>query len=203
MLSLSPRVGGTWVAQLKLINNMKKYLIGIIGLMLAGLGGVAYANPSSLLPASYGIGTVTGSSATTSFSWVTPGTGTTTATATNCAQASFKCDKALVVYQITATNTPQNSKLDYRVEYSLDNTTWYSSTVASSSVTIAGVMAQEYAINVATSTAYQNQDSILRLTGAFAIDTWAPYNRVVFFSPIGGANFSLYAAIVPMKEVAL
>lgn len=186
---------------------MKKliaYILGII-MLAAGFfaveGNIASANPTQFLPPSYGVGNVTGTSATTSFSWITPGAGTTTVSAALCTTGT-KCDKAAVFYQITATNTAQYSKLEYRVEYSLDNTTWFSQTFASTSASVTGVMPQEFAINVATSTTYGNQDNNnVRFTGSVTLDPIAPYVRVVFFSPIGGANFSLWTALTPFKEL--
>ncbi len=162
----------------------------------------AYANPSQFATAVYCNGSTTGTSATTSFSWITAGNGTSTCALRDTRDFSTKYDKALVVYQVQATATPQNSKLRYRVERSWDGIDWYSDSVASTTVDSTGVMpATEFSINLATTTAYSNNPSATRLNGSFVIETTAPLNRVLFYSAVGGPNLSVWGQVTPIKEI--
>ncbi len=184
---------------------MKKYLaISIVALLAIIFGGTrAYAMASQFIASTYGVGTTVGTVSTTTVSWLTPGTGTTTVTMSVPASISTKYDSAFIGFEVTATNTPLNSKLEARVEYSWDGIDYYSDTIASSTGPVTGLMANEYAFNIATSTNYLNNNNIARLHSGFFIQTPTPYTRVVFFSPIGGANLSLHVRAQPIKQVQI
>lgn len=185
---------------------MKKYLKYIV-LALLGLSGVVFggsqvfAMASQFIASTYGVGTVTGTVATTTFSWITPGTGTTTVVMQVPATVVGKYDSAYVGFEVTATSTPINSKLEARIEYSWDGVDYYSDTVASSTGPVMGVMQNELAFNIATSSNYLSNGTTTRLHAGFFVQTPTPFTRVVFFSPIGGANLSLHVRAQPIREI--
>lgn len=180
-----------------------KYIVLAISAILAIVFGSsqAFAMASQFIASSYGVGLTTGTIATTTYSWITPGTGTTTVTMTVPTSASTKYDKAFIGFEVTATATPLNSKLNARVESSWDGIDWYQNTVASSSVNVTGLMQQELSFNIATSTSFSDSGAITRLHAGFFVETPTPYTRVVFYSPVGGANLSLHVRAQPIKEV--
>lgn len=186
---------------------MKKYL-AIIGsvLLLSFMGAWGVTSVSAMasifMAPTYGVGLTAQTSATTSATWMTPGTGTTTVTLGTPLSLGMatKYDKARLFLEISATNTPQNAILNVRIEHSLNGIDWFSDATMDAATT---TMARAHVIDVmiATSTAYNIYGNINRVHQSFYIETPAAYNRAVVFSPIGGSNFTVWAALQPIKEV--
>lgn len=184
---------------------MKKKL-GIILLAflstLSSIFGVmkVYAQPS------YDMAATKTATATTTLNWLTPGAGTTTVTLPTPLSLgmSTKYDKAIVMFEMSATNTVVAPKMNIRIEHSMDGIDWFSETAASSSSATIGLMPSEFAFNMATSSTYSNTgNTVTRLHSSLLIDTPTAYNRVVFYDPVGGSNISLWAAVQPYKEIQL
>lgn len=193
------------------ISIMKKYLAIISGalmLVVGGLWGVSKvsAMASIFMAPTYGVGGASGAtvqtSATTTATWMTPGTGTTTVTLGTPLSLGMatKYDKARLYLEVSATNTPQNPTLNVRVEHSLNGVDWFSdgTTVTGTSTQVTPSIISIY---VSTSTAYNIYGNINRVHQSFYIETPAAYNRAVVFSPVGGQNFTVWAALQPIKEV--
>lgn len=192
---------------------MKKYLAIISFALVAivgGLWGVSQvgAAPSFDMALSYGVGgaagTVAQTSASTSATWITPGIGTTTVTLPTplALGLSTKYDKARLFLEVSATNTPQSPTLNVRIEHSLNGVDWFSdATMNSATTTVAKVNVID--LVVSTSTLYNIYGNINRVHEAFYIETPSAYNRVVIYSPIGGQNFTVWAAVQPIKEIQL
>lgn len=183
---------------------MKKHIKKIIALVILSLG-MFWAAPQVLAMASIFMAPTKTATATTSPAWITPGTGTTTVTLPTplALGMATKYDKAYVMVQIAATNSPQGGgALKARVEHSLDGVDWFSEGVATAAnATNTPIANQEITLTVSTSSAYLVGASTGRVNHSFYMETPTPHNRVVFYSPIGGASLSVWAAVQPIKEV--
>lgn len=180
---------------------MKK-IITIVSLAIASLFvGAHYASAM----ASIFMAPTKTATATTTLAWITAGTGTTTVTLPTplALGMATKYDKAYVMFEASATSsTASGAIINYRVEHSLDGVDWFSEpayTVANATST--SLASQEFKFNIATSTAYNNNNVTNRVHQSFYFETPTPYNRVVFYVPVGGNNVSLWAAVQPIKEV--
>lgn len=162
-----------------------------------------YATASQFMASTYGVGSSTGTSATTTYSWITPGAGTTTVIMLASTAVTTKYDNAFIGFEVTATSAPQNSKLNARIEYSWDGIDYYQDTSASTTGPVMGVMQNELSFNIATSTSFSDSGLATRLHAGFFVQTPTPYTRVVFYSPIGGANLSLHVRAQPIKQVQI
>lgn len=159
----------------------------------------AVANPSREQPR------VQTASATTSVSYMTPGTATTTLSIDSWSTGSSNNFDDLVMFvQFTASSSP-HSVLKWRYEYSRDNIDWYSESVT---------LSDNSTTTPVTRTFHEQQWVFASSTGATATDTrgmqvfkvpvLSRYTRAVFYlegSPTTNASGAVYAEIVPSKEI--
>jgi hypothetical protein len=176
---------------------MKKLIIGIIAVALALVGGVAYANPSNFFS------TAQTAAATTTYSYLSAGAGTTTLSMNYVRNSNTSAiNSALLTFQIAATNTVTGAPVRVRIEYSNDNVDWYSKTVENNAnATTTQISAQEYAFSTATSTTYVLNGTSSTAYASIPITAPLRYVRAVFYVPIGGSSIGLWAELTPVKEV--
>jgi hypothetical protein len=165
----------------------------------------AHANPSI-----FANGVTTGSAASTSPAFMTPGTGTSTTPVYDAQLQTFsggftsKTDAAGLLIQFTASST--NSVLSAAVEYSQDGVDWYRNFVIDP--TQIGTTTTPFSFNTPFSVKWTFASSTVggsgaiannnRSTAALLIPTPFRYTRVVF--SLTGANGAVWAQLVPIKE---
>lgn len=170
-----------------------------------GAAGTALANPSS-----FATGTST-AVATTTLSYMTPGTATTTTPVYDAYAQTFsggltsKADVAGLLVQLTASST--TTVLNANVEYSQDGIDWYRNYVidpnqVATSTGAAFSLVNPFSISwkFASSTLIRGvtYTNPAQSSAALLIPTPFRYTRVVF--SLSGANGAVWAQLVPIKE---
>lgn len=195
---------------------MKKiYLISGIALGIIGIASVAYANPSFLGSKA------SSSTASSTVTYMTPGTATTTViydsygqggTNQTSAYNSSKTDEAFLAIQLTASSTSTTLNVDLEFAngsncYAAPNTCdWYRNNLEALSTTTSPALLnqnQTMTWTFASSTQGQIGDptKINRVNKMVTIPTPTRYTRAIFTLPAGSANGAVYAEIQPVKEV--
>ncbi len=149
-------------------------------------------------------------SATTSLSFMTPGTGTTTLTYDTFAVggaiiSTTKATYAALLTQFTATSTA--SAVNINIEYSDDGVDWYqdggtSYNYSTTSKPYDLSQAASFRLNYASSTAGLGAipASSTPATRLVILNTPLRYLRAIYTIPIGASNGAVWAQIVPTKE---
>jgi hypothetical protein len=181
----------------------KKYLI-TIGIVLALIAGIYLTRPADANPPVSSTCAESGA-ATSSLSYMTPGTGTTTVTCLVQPTSSVGASEAYIAINRTASSTASDIKID--TEYSMDGNNWYSNNTSDLGTTtpqMALAPTQSFIMRFASSTlpgggqvpVPNNRDARI-----FKIATPTKYVRVVISVPIGSANSGVYASIITKKEI--
>lgn len=161
----------------------------------------AHANQSSFC-----IGNST-SGATTSPTFMTPGTATTTLSLTNtisrCTDRSTALTESYLLIQFTASST--NSQLNINLEYSMDGIDWYQNSLSDQATTSPQrsiAVAQTYAWKFASSTPGLPAGSASTNRDARIIKVESPtqWVRAVFALNPGGANGAVWAIFIGKQE---
>lgn len=165
-----------------------KSIVG--GAVVAALGialsfaAFAHANPSYFVP------TVQTAAATSTASYMTPGTATTTLTYdTFNAGNNYKTNSATLLSQFAASTTPT---FNINLQYSQDGIDWYADNL---NVFAAG------AIAVITPNSYTLAATASSTFKAININTPVRFVRVQY-SIASGGNGAVWGQIVPNKEIA-
>jgi hypothetical protein len=174
--------------------------------MLFGFAVTARANPSSHA------GPISTSAATSTPSFMTPGTATTTTqvydsyASTTRGGLTTKADSAFVTVIFTASSTA--TVLGWMVEYSQDNIDWYRNYVidpnqmgtTTPAITIGATpvaSSWKFASSSVGGAAVLGTNNVA--TAAFLIPTPARYTRIVFY--LTGGNGAVWAQITPIKQL--
>lgn len=167
--------------------------IGALGL-LAGAT-VAFANPSY-----FATGVSTNNAASTTPTYMTPGTATSTTPVYNAyigkVSSQYAANSAGLLQRLCASSTATTFKT--AVEYSADGIDWYANFVGSTStITTSSVLTQTFASTSLDGApiAANNQCTTVALT----IPT--PFQYVRVYTTITGANGSVWQQLVPIKEI--
>lgn len=194
-------------------------LIGAVSLLLiAGAVSlypfISKANPLEYLLQNQGTFTVT---ATTTLSYMTPGTGTTTPvydTYANGSASTYATDKAALEVQFTASST--SSTLQWFYEYAQGNATancvsapnscdWYaddtfSTTNATTTPNVSITQPNQVVWTFASTTPGGGAPTGNRANKVVNVPTPMRYIRAVMFLPIGSTNGAVWAAFVGQKQ---
>jgi hypothetical protein len=173
---------------------MKK-IIAIITLAIAGLAGIAAANPSQFMKS---FASSTGSTIT-SPTYTLPGKATSTVSIYNADSVTTKYDKALVRFQVTSTSTAPT--VLFRTEVSNDGTYWFSLDSATSTSSFAPSLNTFVYASTTYNTYSDPSGDSTKINGAFPIEIDAPYVRVVSYSPIGNPAYNIFIAATPIREL--
>lgn len=166
-------------------------------LTFAGGAPAAHANQSTFC-----IGDAT-APATTSPTYMTPGTATTTLTDNTCQDSVVPYDSKSLLVQLTASST--GTTLNFGVEYSQDGIDWYADntpSLATTSPTYSAQRANSYSWTFASTTpgggAVPASNNIaLKI---FNVDVHARYTRVFFSLPPGSTNGAVWARWIGMRQ---
>lgn len=195
--------------------------IFVIALTLFSFVQIAQANPT-LFQRFAGITSSGTATATTTRSFMTPGTATTTYYA-DVGQGNFSFDSAVLATQYTASST---GILNFRLEYAHDTPgfncvtsptacDWYSDNTMQPGVTTVSTTTdsgitytpnvQTYNWKFASSTDGCSTGlalaSVNRTCRLFTVQTPTRYVRAVFFVPPGTTNSAVWAEFITQKEV--
>lgn len=164
---------------------MKNKIIAAIASLaaFASFAGYVHANPGYFVP------TVQTATATTSISYMTPGTATTTLQYdTYNTGNNYATNYATLLARFAASSTPTFA---INLEYSQDGIDWYGNTLFNNSTTTAA-----YSLNVTNSYTFSPAaSSTLR---AIKIDTPTRFVRANL--SVAGSNGGVWAQFVPNKE---
>jgi hypothetical protein len=178
-------------------------LAGAIALL--GMASTAHANPSVFANAT------STAAATTTLSYMTPGTATTTTPVYDAYAQTFaggsiaKADYAGLLVQLTSSSSV--TVLNATAEYSHDGIDWYRNFVVDPN-TIGTTTAPVFSVTNPFSFRWQFATSTVggtglgtsnRATAALLIPTPFRFTRVVF--SLTGGNGAVWAQLVPIKEV--
>lgn len=179
---------------------MKKYL-GLIIVVLGAVTAVFVAHANPIRQAQ----TVQTATATSSFAFITPGTGTSTVTYDTFVNGSTQMpDKLALLIQFTASST--SSTLLTNIEYSNDGVDWYQKGIddllATTSAPVSLGNVPQYSWLFASSTPGLGAVSGTNNRDGRSIILNVPtrYVRAIFSMKIGGTNGSVWAQIVPQKQ---
>jgi len=187
----------------KYINTYLVIALVAILAVLSLIATAAHANPSQFASKA------ATAAATTSLSYITPGTGTTTLTydtfqvnGTNQVNNgnTFVTNSARLNIQLTASSTL--TRLCRRVLYSQDNIDYYASVasvVTSATTTVESGLYNETCFTLAT-TSEPFLGSSTFGSRSVSLDVPTRYAKVQFYLPPGSGNGAVYAEIVPVKE---
>lgn len=179
----------------------KKYLIGItLTLALVAGIGVFIARPAGANPPVTSECGASGA-ATSSVTYMTPGTGTTTATCLTQPANATGANEAYLSIDRIASSTLSNMRID--IEHSQDGINWYRDNISDTGTSTLASANSIYA-PFASSTLPgggqvpnpNNRDAML-----IKIRTPLKYVRAVITVPIGAANSAVRAAIYTKKEI--
>lgn len=154
----------------------------------------AHANPSSFLrkqPAT----------ASTSPTYMTPGTATTTFAFDTAQGNNFAPDSAVFLAQQTASST---GNLAFFIEYSQDGADWYQSNVGTQGTTTAVqniTTPFSYLWTFASTTPGGGAPAGNRQNKAIEVKTPTRFVRIVFYIPAGTTNSAIWGEWVAKKEV--
>jgi len=190
---------------------MKKYIItSILGLSaivgLLSFSGKVNANPPSFMT-SQTINTFS-LTATTSYSYTSPGVGTTTYSMDTFQSGynPYGADNALLFMQFTATSTPGAHQLNFAIQYSQDNVDWYSiaqpiSTNATSTVITQSYSDYSWVSATSTGTSVLNPSATTTVYfQSITVPTYTRYVRVVFYTLAGNGQNAVWAEWVAKKQ---
>lgn len=189
---------------------MKKYiLLGFtltIAILVVGFNAFsAQANPSRITaPDSC---TTSSSSATTSISYMTPGTATTSVSCnlqriSAIAGGTDSVDSAVLVMQFHASSTAL-SELDWYLEYSQDGIDWYKENTSPVTGTTTTATPKNYAWRqYSTSTPYSSNGKATSSVDMKVISVTTPvrYVKATFTNPIGTSNVGVWASFISKIE---
>ncbi len=180
---------------------MKKYILPVLLLVLAfcSVGSVVHANVPFFLR-------TLSATATSTLSYMAPGTGTTTLTFDAGVNQANGADMATLLIQYTASSTAPT--LRFRQEFSTDNVDWYTDGLGSvpvlmslnSTSTQLITPYHEYQVNFATTTDFGGSGTFARSLTSLQIPTPTRYTRIKFYVPASGGNGALWAEIVGKKQ---
>ena len=141
--------------------------------------------------------------ASTTLTFMTPGTATTTHTYENCG-GTTSARSAILFFQYTASTT--DPLLNLRIEHSQDNIDWYPASVAleefATSTSLTGDSATFDFTTLATSTNNNGGTGTdARLHRSLEIETPTQFTRVIFSLPIGTSNGAIWSQFVSKKEL--
>lgn len=179
---------------------MKKYLYSILGLVLAGSLGfaiVAKANPSYFSP------TIVSAIATSTVSFLTPGTGTTTLQYdTYNTGNTYKTNTAALLTQFTGSST--SAILGISFEYSQDGIDWYKNYVidpnGQSTTTPSITFGPPSSISWKYATVVIGSSTVATATSTAVITVPTPTRFVRAVYSMTGANGAIWDEWVPNKE---
>jgi hypothetical protein len=140
---------------------------------------------------------VESATATSTLSYMTPGTATTTISIDGGASA---LDSALLTFQYTASGTAPVLKA--RVEYSSDKIDWYPqmTAIGQATTTLIATPFLEYSFTLSTTTDNGGSGTSARVHGSLDIPTPTRYTRVKFYVPASGGNGALYTELTAKKQ---
>ncbi len=148
--------------------------------------------------------------ATTSPTYMTPGTGTTTVTLDNLAKGgTYASDSASLNFQLTASTSIDGiyPTVKFRLEGSQDGIDWYSQANylnTTGTTTILTGTSGDYQVFFASSTSNISASATTtRVNQSIIVQTPMRYTRAVFYVPfnLNSANVSLWADIVSKKQL--
>lgn len=190
----------------------KLFIIGGVVLGLVVLAGVAKANPS------YFADGVSTAAATSTVTYMTPGTATTT-TFVYDAYAdgnNEKADAATLGIQFTGSSTASSIKIDF--EYAFNNSLancqttptacdWYKDSLLGTNAVVGtttngtlGIVPNSYQLSFSSSTINGAAGSSTIATRLITLPTVARYIRAVISMPIGSLNGAVWATIRPSRQ---
>lgn len=185
--------------------SSKNILILVVGGCIALAGFLFYyttvsANPSNFLR-------LQSASATSSISYLTPGTATTTLTFDSGAGASQGADTAVLLEQFVGSST--TAVLNTDIQYSQDGIDWYASgfagnveTISATSSPSIGIVMQftfPFASSTINRSVVTNANSATS-TRAIRIPMPTRYVRAVFTVPAGSTNGAVWAEFVAKRQ---
>lgn len=186
----------------KITKKSSAIVLGVSAFVLFAIAISAHANPLQFLP------TVQTDIATTTISYITPGTGTTTLVFDSFAGSQIKAtDAATLLLQYTASSTAP--VLDTRFEFSQDGIDWYPDnnpnyTAAvpgsTASTSIATTPYKVTSFTLSTTTDNGGSGTSGRVQASLNVPTPVRYTRAIFYAPVGGGNGALWAQIVPKRQ---
>lgn len=154
------------------------------------------ANPSEFC-------TKSTSGATTSPVYMIAGVATTTHTIDNCTNNVNGADSALVMLQMTSTNSP-TTLLQYRYEFSQNKVDWYPENVrlndgspATTTPTVTGSPVYNWYFGSTTPITGGTSDIARK---AIEVPMPARYTRIQFYLPIGNSPIDFYAESVVKRQ---
>lgn len=184
--------------------NLRVIIASVLAFLSLGVAGFAYANPSY-----FAAGVSTNNAATTTPAFMTPGTGTSTTPVydsyalTVNGGVQTKTEFAGVLVNFCGSSTA--AVLKVAVEYSQDNVDWYRNYVLSPNQI--GTTTNPYVIGTPFTTNWTFASSSVGGSGTLAtcstaaISVPTPFRYMRIVNSITGANGSVWASIVPTKEI--
>lgn len=138
--------------------------------------------------------------ATTSVSYLTPGTGTTTEVFDTLQSGYAPSMDAILTYQFTASST--GAVLKFRLEYSQNGYDWFTSLNAlttSATTTVLSGSAAEYQVSIATTTDFGGSGTDSRIYQSLQVEVPTRYIRAKFYLA-GAVNGSLWSQFIGQKQ---
>lgn len=155
----------------------------------------AHANPSQFVRAQT-------APATTTLTYLTPGTATTTLAINGVSNTAF--DSAVVNFCLTASST--SSTINMGTEYSQDGQTWYADEITvratTTPATLSATVPNTFSYTYASTTPGGAATSATSNTGCKTVPLLTPekYARVFFTVPVGATNGAVWAEIVAKQQ---
>lgn len=170
---------------MKKLNNLQKVLITAGASLVLLLGATAAHATALIFPK-----TVQTATATSTTSFLTPGTGTTTLTYDSYQNgANRKADSATLLVQVQASST--SSVLGISMQYSQDGIDWYGDNLQTATTTT----------DISASNSYSwKAVSTAQLNKAIPFLTPTRFTRAVISDT--GANVSVWAQVIPAVQVS-
>ena len=185
--------------KLKLMTLSKKSILGL-AVIVGILGIVFYSSPTFANRFLFVTADAT-NAATTTLSFMTPGTATTTYNFDTNKDGDMGLDSAILNFQFSGSSTA--SQIRWRITTSSDGVDYYQYLEdVSANATSSNMASQEYALSFASTTELSAKlGNSTRMHRAMEIPTNDRYLRVEFYLPAGSLNGAVWAQIKGKRQI--